>query len=117
MDRELVHSLLYLSPGLEKSLPEQRTEMERELSLFDRLIPILTQSLSPLRAPTPAATIAPQPRIPEPAVSVETVSRPPTIIGSHGHGAQHQRIGSGYAGGNIPFKRTFLNRSRIIKGP
>ncbi|MCM0605617.1 MAG: hypothetical protein KA715_05960 [Xanthomonadaceae bacterium] len=123
MDRELVHSLLYLSPTLEKSHPDHRSELERELSLFERLIPSLTQVLSPLfKKSSPAHTVeAAQPiatatatRTFEPTINAPV--REPTIVGTQGHAAQNPHKTSAYAGGSIPFKRSFLNRSRIIKG-
>lgn len=130
MDRELVHSLLYLSPNLEKSLPENKSELERGLSLFERLIPSLNQVLSPLlkshsqsaspsvAEPTaaPAAIKSFEPAVTPASSKLSLPVREPTIVGTQGHAAQNPHKTSAYAGGNIPFKRSFLNRSRIIKG-
>jgi len=100
MDRELIHSLLYLSQSFESHHPELKKELENELALFERLLPQLEQSLAlPEPAVFTAAPVASSVKLKsEPAVAASApIQRPQTPSPT------------------MQYRRSFFN-SRIIKG-
>lgn len=121
MDRELINHLIHSSGFLESTHPELRTEMERELALFDRLMPELQASLN---VPEPAVTATAQhPALSEafhakPMTSASinpSVENQPKIAGTQNWPSRSARPTLATRS-TVSFKRSFFNSSRIIKG-
>lgn len=110
-----MNSLLHLSSNLETTLPELKGELERELALFDRLIPSLSSMIGPTHS---ASATLHEPKV---QTTLETpLSQEPAFVPTHPAALKKPAFAARqtpqYAGGSIPFSRSFLSRSRIIKG-
>lgn len=112
MDRELINHLIHSSGFLESAHPELRTEMERELALFDRLMPELQASLN---APEPALAEAFHAKPMTSASINPSVENQPKIAGTQNWPSRSARPTLAVRS-TVSFKRSFFNSSRIIKG-